>query len=63
MKLLQDFGVRALFGTLLIAPVSFAIIWATIYPESIAAIKELSGIIGAWVMAVVVFYFSRDIPK
>ena len=60
MKLFRDFGVRALFGMLLIAPVSFAIVWATLNPESVEAIKELSGVIGAWVMAIVVFYFRKE---
>ena len=59
MKLIRDFGVRAWFGTLLIGPVAFAIVWAVIHPEAVAAIKELSGIIGAWVMAIIVFYFKK----
>ena len=60
MKLIKDFGVRAWFGTLLIAPVSFAIIWATLHPGSVEAVKELSGVIGAWIMAVIVFYFRKE---
>lgn len=61
-KLSKDFGVRALFGCLLIAPVSFAIIWATVFPGAVGAVKELAGVIGAWVMAVIIFYYPRNNP-
>ena len=59
MKLIKDFGIRAWFGTLLIAPVGFAIVWAVVHPESVVAIKELSAVIGAWIMAILVFYFNK----
>jgi hypothetical protein len=51
---------RIWFGTLLLAPVSFGIIWAITHPDGVSVLKELSGVIGAWVMAVIVFYFRRE---
>ena len=51
---------RLWFGTLLLAPVTFAMIWGITHPDGISVLKELSGVIGAWVMAVIMFYFRKE---
>ena len=58
-KLFKDFGIRAWFGTLLLAPVAFGIVWCVVKGDA-TPLKDLSGVIGAWVMAVIVFYFRKS---
>jgi hypothetical protein len=54
LKLLHDFGVRALFGTLIILPSILTLCWLAINgsSESLVLIGELAGI-------VIGFYFGQ----
>ena len=62
MKLIQDFGVRALIATLIILTLSVAVIYCTV-AEKVETLKVvlpgLTGIVGA----VIGFYFREKVDR
>ena len=58
MKLVKDFGVRALLMVMLVAPVSFGIPYC-IVTHDIELLKTLLAVTGGLVGSVVAFYFGR----
>jgi len=59
VKLFQDFGVRAFFGTLIIAPVSFAVCWAVVKAaDPVDMLKIVIAGIGPIIGGVIGFYFG-----
>ena len=55
MKLINDFGVRALFGSIAVGGAVFTLSWIAITQENVSALQML----GDAMIAVIAFYFGQ----